>query len=429
MSRPTASRCCCWAATWCGRSAACASWSPGVPANPRRSLGTRGVKEGSVRALIVGGGPAGDAVAAGLRDAGFAGEVVLAGGEPELPYERPHLSKGYLLGTVSREKLGLRPGGQYRELGIELRVGERVADLGLERQTVELESGATIPWDILCVATGSSARRLPEFEHAHYLRELTDADSLKAELEPGGELNVIGAGFIGCEVAAVARRKGCAVHVYEALQQPLSQVLGPELGSYLAGVHRAHGVEMNLAAVATPELPPPVVVGVGSVPRTELAERAGIAVDRGIVVDVYGRTSTPGVFAAGDVTRFWSPLFEARIRVEHFQTAQRQGFAVGRAMGGAPDAYSEVPWFWSDQYDLNLQYAGAGLIWDEIVIRGTLSQPPFTVFYLSAGGLVAAAGVNDHHTVARARRVMQERARVTLDQLADPRFDLRRALA
>jgi 3-phenylpropionate/trans-cinnamate dioxygenase ferredoxin reductase subunit len=146
------------------------------------------------------------------------------------------------------------------------------------------------------------------------------------------------------------------------------------------------------------------------------------------VVDALGRTSAPGVFAAGDVTRFWSPLYEARVRVEHFQTAQRQGFAVGRAMAGATDVYSEVPWFWSDQYDLNLQYAGAGLPWDEVVVRGVLGQPPFTAFYLHAGTLVAAAGVNDHHTVARARRVMQARVPITRDLLVDPRFDLRRAL-
>jgi 3-phenylpropionate/trans-cinnamate dioxygenase ferredoxin reductase component len=354
---------------------------------------------------------------------------VLLGAEPELPYERPHLSKGYLLGTVPRVRLGLRPAEQYRELGVELRVGERVADLGLERKAVVLESSETISWDLLCVATGSAARRLPGFEDGLYLRELADADALKAVLERRGRLNVVGAGFIGCEVAAAATQHGCSVHVHEVLAQPLIRVLGPELGAYLAEVHREHGVEMHLGVTAVPALAAPVVVGVGSTPRTELAERAGLALEGGILVEEGGRTSAPGVFAAGDVTRFWSPQYEARIRVEHFQTAQRQGFAVGRAMAGSEDAYSEVPWFWSDQYDLNLQYAGAGLEWDEIVIRGPLGQPPFTVFYMRAGELVAAAGVNDHHTVARARRVMQERARVTLDQLADARFDLRRALA
>lgn len=270
-------------------------------------------------------------------------------------------------------------------------------------------------------------RRLPAVEGVLYLRELADANALRAVLEGHPTLSVVGAGFIGCEVAAVARQLGCDVRVFEALAQPLIRVLGPELGAYLAEVHRAHGVDMHLDASPLPELAAPVVVGIGSIPRTELAESARLAVEEGIVVDEHGRTTAPAVFAAGDVTRFWSPLYEARIRVEHFQTAQRQGFAVGRAMAGAEDAYWEVPWFWSDQYDLNLQYAGAGLTWDEVVVRGTIGQIPFTVFYLDSGRLVAAAGVNDHHTVARARRVMQERARVTLDQLADPRFDLRQA--
>jgi 3-phenylpropionate/trans-cinnamate dioxygenase ferredoxin reductase subunit len=354
---------------------------------------------------------------------------VLVGAEPEPPYERPHLSKGFLLGTVPRDRLRLRPAEQYRELDVELRLGERVADLGVERRAAELESGSTIPWDLLCIATGSSARRLPGFDDALYLRELADADLLLAELERRAPLNVVGAGFIGCEVAAAAIQRSCAVQVFEALAQPLLRVLGPELGAYLAGVHRSRGVNLHLGVEALPALLAPVVAGVGSVPRTELAERAGLAVEAGIVVDQLGRTSVPGVFAAGDATRFWSPLYEAQIRVEHFQTAQRQGFAVGRAMAGAEDPYSEVPWFWSDQYDLNLQYAGAGVPWDRIVIRGLLGRPPFTVFYLRDESLVAAAGVNDHHTVARARRIMEARARVMPDQLADPRFDLRRALA
>ena len=354
---------------------------------------------------------------------------MLVGAEPELPYERPHLSKGYLLGTVPRERLGLRPAQQYRDLGLELRLGERVTSLGLEQHTVELESGSGISWDLLCIATGSSARRLPGFDAGLYLRELPDADLLRSELDRRGHINVIGAGFIGCEVAAAARQWGCAVDVYESLAQPLVRVLGPDLGAFLAGVHRSHGVELHLGSETLPALSAPVVVGVGSVPRTELAERAGLAVEQGILVDELGRTDAPGVFAAGDLTRFWSPLYEARIRVEHFQTAQRQGFAVGRAMAGAEDTYSEVPWFWSDQYDINLQYAGAGLAWDQIVARGEVGKAPFTVFYLRDGGLVAAAGVNDHHTVARARRAMEARAAITLEQLADPGFDLRRVLA
>ena len=353
---------------------------------------------------------------------------MLVGAEPLLPYERPHLSKGYLLGTVPRDRLGLRPPEQYRELRVELKLGERVAALDVERHAAVLESGGTIPWDILCIATGSSARRLPGFDQAYYLRELADADALGRGLDQRRDISVIGAGFIGCEVAAVAVQRGCRVRVYEALGQPLLRVLGAELGGYVAEVHRTHGVDLHVGVETLPEMPAPVVVGIGSVPRTELAEGAGLRVEQGIVVDELGRTSAPGVFAAGDVTRFWSPLYEERIRVEHFQTAQRQGFAVGRAMAGAVEPYDEVPWFWSDQYDLKLQYAGAGLPWDETVTRGELARPPFSVFYLRGGRLIGVAGIDDHHTVARARRVMQARAAVTKDRLADPGFDLRRAL-
>jgi len=383
---------------------------------------------GTPRALIAGAGPAGDAVAAGLRDAGFDGEIILCGAEPVAPYERPHLSKGYLQGAVSVDRLALRPREQYRELHVDLMLGEMVVNLGLERRTAVLDSGRAVPWDRLCIATGSDARRLPSIPGAIYLRQLAQAEDLRGLIQRGERLDIIGAGFIGCEVAAVAVAKGCDVHVHEALEQPLLRVLGAELGAFLAKVHREHGVVLALNVESLSDLRGAVLAAVGSEPRVALAEVAGLDVDRGIVVDELGRTSASDVFAAGDVTRFFSPLYETHIRVEHFQTAQRQGFAVGRAMAGLREPYSEVPWFWSDQYDLNLQYAGAGLPWDETVIRGELGRPPFTVFYLRGGELIAAAGVNDHHTVARARHAMQARARITRRQLEDPSFDLRRAL-
>jgi 3-phenylpropionate/trans-cinnamate dioxygenase ferredoxin reductase subunit len=324
--------------------------------------------------------------------------------------------------------VGLRPREQYRELGVELLLGARVAELDIERRDIVLENGRRAGWDLLCITTGSSARRLDGFDDAIYLRELPDAERLLTVLERAERLHVVGAGFIGCEVAAAARHRGCRVTVFEALAQPLQRVLGTELGGYVAAVHREHGVDLRLGEAPSPNLEPPVVVGVGSSPRTELAVAAGIDVDGGILVDELGRTSAPDVFAAGDATRFWSPLFEERIRVEHFQTAQRQGFAVGRAMAGGAAPFGAAPWFWSDQYDVNIQYAGAGLAWDETLVRGSLGKPPFSVFYLRRGSMIAVAGINDHHTVARARRAMEARAAVTREQLADPAFDLRRAL-
>jgi 3-phenylpropionate/trans-cinnamate dioxygenase ferredoxin reductase component len=363
-----------------------------------------------------------------MRDAGFDGEIVLIGAESVPPYERPYLSKDYLWGTVGEDRLGLRPITQYRDLGVELLPGEPVAELGIEGQAVSLVSGRKIHWDRLCVATGSAARQLAGFEDGIYLRELPQARRLRTSLERREELSVVGAGFIGCEVAAAGVRRGCEVHVYEALEQPQVRVLGSDLGAFLAGVHRGHGVDLHMNVGSLPAMPPPVVVGVGSVPRVELAHAARLAIDGGIVVDEFGRTSAPDVFAAGDVTKFFSPLFETHIRVEHFQTSQRQGFAVGRAMAGAIEPYFEAPWFWSDQYELNIQYVGAPLEFDEQVTRGEIGKPPFTVFRLNGGRLMTVIGFNDHHTVARARRVMETRAEVTARQLADPSLDLRTLL-
>jgi 3-phenylpropionate/trans-cinnamate dioxygenase ferredoxin reductase component len=346
-----------------------------------------------------------------------------------VPYERPHLSKGYLAGSVPADRLALRPAQQYEELGVELVLGARVVELGLEPRTIVLESGATLRWDLLCLATGSEAKELPGLAGAMHLRELPDAERLRSLIAGHQALDIIGAGFIGCEVAAVAVQQGCAVTVYERSPEPLSLILGPELGGYLKDVHLAHGVDLHLGRRSLPRLENHPLVAIGSVPRTGLAEQAGLLVDGGIIVDKRGRTSAPDVFAAGDATRFFSPLFGTHIRVEHFQGAQRQGFAVGRSMAGASEPYLEAPWFWSDQYDLNIQYVGAALPFDEVVVRGEVGKPPFTLFRRRSGELVTAIGFNDHHTVARARRLLEARKSVTAQQLADPSFDLRRALA
>lgn len=360
-------------------------------------------------------------MAAGLRDGGWDGGITLIGAEAEPPYERPHLSKGFLLGSVPREKLPLRPAEQYRQLGVELRLGDGVVDLGVERRVARTESGTSIRWDVACVAIGSSPATLEGLEDALYLRDLEQAVAVRHLVRTASPLRIVGGGFIGCEVAAVAAQLGREVHVFEALEQPMLRVVGRDVGAYIASVHRAHGVALHLSTSAREA----DLVAIGSTPR----EMSGVPSDRGILVDELGRTAVPGVFAAGDVTRFHHPLYDARIRVEHFQTSQRQGFAVGRAMAGVMEPYREVPWFWSDQYDLNLQYAGAGLPWEEMVVRGQLGRPPFTVFYLGGGEPVGAAGINDHHTVARARRVMEACRKVTRRQLEDPAFDLRRLLA
>ena len=372
------------------------------------------------RVLVVGAGVAAHGAVVGLRRAGFAGEIAVVGREPHPPYERPYLSKRYLLHEVPRPQLFLPP------LDAALRLGEEVVELEPDRHTVRLAGGERLEYGAVLIATGARPRLLRGHEDAVYLRELEHADRLRALLDEGRPVEVVGAGFIGCEVAAVARLRGLAVTVFEALDRPLRRVLGPELGAWLGDVHRDRGVDLRTGVRDLPPLGPATLVAVGTEPNVELAAAAGIRCERGIVVDELGRTDAPDVYAAGDCARFWSPLFESHVRVEHYQTAHRHGTATGRAMTGEGAPFAEAPWFWSDQYELNLQYVGAGLPWDRSVVRGRLGQPPFTTFFLREGRLVGALGVDDGRTIGQVRRLMEARVDVAADQLADPRVDLKR---
>ena len=373
------------------------------------------------RVVIAGGGVAAHGAAMGLRQGGFDGEVVIIGRESHPSYERPHLSKRYLLRDVPRERLFLP------KVEAELRLGEEVVEIEPDAHAVRTAAGEPLRYWRLLVVTGGRSRRLAGHEDAIYLRELDDADHLLTVLDQDdGALEIVGAGFIGCEVAAVARTRGLAVTVYEALDQPLLRVLGPELGTWLAGVHRGRGVDLRTGTRELPSLGEDVLIAVGMQPNIELAKAAGIRCDGGVMVDEFGRTDAPDVYAAGDCSRFWNPLFEAAVRVEHYNTALRHGNAVGRSMAGEGRPFAEVPWFWSDQYDLNFQYVGAGLPWDETVVRGRFGTPPFTVFFLDAGRLVAALGVGDGRTIGQARRLLEGKTHVTADQLADVDVDLKR---
>jgi 3-phenylpropionate/trans-cinnamate dioxygenase ferredoxin reductase subunit len=362
----------------------------------------------------------------GLREAGYRGAIMLVGEEGLPPYERPPLSKGFLLGREDEARLWLRPREQYGELGVELLLANSVAEVDLTRHRVLLGTGGAVAYDRLLLATGAEARRLPGLEDGIHLRRLPDARSLKAALQAGPSLQIVGAGFIGCEVAAVAAALGAGATVFETLQQPMERVLGSRLGAYVAGVHRRHGVELRLGTGAPPSLRSPYLVAAGSTPRDELARRAGLRNDGGILVDEFGATDDPAVFAAGDVARFWSRSLGARIRVEHFQTAWRHGRSAGANIAGAGQPFDEIPWFWSEQYDLTIHYAGGGLPWDEMVIRGELGVPPFSAFFLAGGALRAVAGFNDSRTVSRARRLLELRVPVTRRQLEDPSVDLKR---
>lgn len=375
------------------------------------------------RVVIVGGGAAAHGAVTGLRGAGFRGEVLLIGQEPLPPYQRPPLSKGYLLGRVSRQELMLP------EVEARMRLGEEVVEISTEGRSVRLRSGDTIHYSRLLLATGARPRRLPADGRALHLRDLAQADHLRRLLSSANDLSVVGAGFIGCEVAAAARALDVPVALYETLAQPLLRVFGRELGAWLAEMHRSHGVELHTEVTELPELGPVTLVAIGSQPNVELAEAAGLRCQEGVLVDSFGQTSSPDVYAAGDCARFWSPALQAHVRVEHFQTALHHGEAVGGTLAGLERPFQEVPWFWSDQYALNLQYVGAALPWDETVVRGRFGEPPFTVFYLDQGRLRAAAGVDDGRTVSRARRLLASRIEPAADLLrevlADPAADLR----
>ncbi len=369
--------------------------------------------------VVVGAGAAAQAAVIGLRRAGFDGRVVMVGREPHPPYQRPPLSKRYLVGDLPRSAIF------FPTPDAELRLGVEVVEIDPDRHHVRLDTDEQLTYGRLLLAPGARPRRLAGYEDRHHLRELDDADRLRALLEAGVKLHIVGAGFIGCEVAAGARARGLEVVVYESLEQPLVRVLGAEVGAWLAEVHRSHGVDLRTGLSALPPLPPETLVAVGAEPNQELAAAAGIDCRNGILVDELSRTNLPDVYAAGDGTRFWSPLYEAAIRVEHFQTAIRHGEATGRSIAGQGRPFAEAPWFWSDQYDLNLQYVGGALPWDATLVRGRMGEPPFTVLYLREGRLVAAAGVNDARTIGQLRRLIEARVEVDPEQLADPAIDLK----
>jgi len=396
--------------------------------------------------VIAGANLAGGRAAEALRKEGFDGRVVLIGAEPDPPYERPPLSKEYLRGQLPREKIFIHKPGFYEKQRIELRLGVRATRLDLQERAVELESGERVPFDRLLLATGGRPRRLAvpgsDLGGIYELRTVADSERIAAELRPGRRLVVIGAGFIGAEVAASARTQGLDVSVLEMAPVPLGRALGEEMGQIYAEIHRERGVEL-LTGEAIERFEGNgrvervvgasgrvidcdfVVVGVGIDAATELAEQAGLIVDNGIVVDEYAETSAPGVFAAGDVARFHHPVLGERLRVEHWANAQNQGAVAAKNMLGRRESYVEIPWFWSDQYDLNLQYVGHATSWDEIVLRGDVAGRKFTAFYLKDGWLRAALAVNRFKDIRPSRELIKLGVGVEPAKLRDEDVELK----
>ena len=399
--------------------------------------------------VIIGASLAGATAAATLRQEGFDDDVILVGAERELPYERPPLSKHYLRGETSFEKALVRPAGFYAENRIQTVLGLRATRVNPRDRTVELDSGRDLHYDKLLIATGVRNRRPPipglTLEGVCDLRTVEDADALRRHIAAGRKAVVIGMGFIGCEVAASLRAANVEVVSIDPSPTPLFRALGKDVGLVVEGIHRDHGVEtIQGDAVTSFEGAGRVervctkrgrvidcdfaVLGVGVEPVVDLVEASGVDIRNGIVVDEYCQSSVPDIYAAGDVAHHYHPVLGRRMRVEHWQNAIQQGAAAARSMLGKHDAYKPVHWFWSDQYDVNLQYAGSHDTVDQVVVRGSLPRRDFLVFFLKAGRIDAIVAMNRGKDLRRAMPLISARPTVNAGELADENTDLRTLL-
>ncbi len=397
------------------------------------------------RFVIVGASLAGAKAAETLRKEGFEGSVALVGEEAERPYERPPLSKEFLRGEAGPEKLYVHADGFYEAQGIDLRLSSTVTSLDLGDQTVSLASGERLGYDSLLLCTGARPRRLTmpgaELPGVYYLRDMASSATLREAIKAAGRAVIVGAGWIGCEVAASARQLGAEVAIVEMGPLPLQKVLGPEMGRFYRDVHRDHGVEMHFgvapeaivgsAAAEGVRLVDGrtvsggiVIVGVGAEPRAELAAQGGLETGNGVLTDEYLETSRPGVFAAGDVANSFHPLFGERVRLEHWSAARNQGPAAARNMLGRHEPYSRVPYFYSDQYDVGMEYSGHAPSWDEVIFRGDVEAREFIVFWVKDGRVAAGMNVNIWDVSGDISDLVASRRAVDTQKLADPEVSL-----
>lgn len=399
--------------------------------------------------VIVGAGQAGGWTAKTLRDEGFDGRVVIVGDEPHAPYERPPLSKDVLLGEADKESCLLWPAGTLEGQDIELRLGERVASIDPEGRSLTFDGGETLAWTKLMIATGGRARRLDvpgaDLDGVFTLRSIADTEAIRPRLKEGATVLVVGAGWIGLEVAAAARKRGANAIVLEVGDRVCARALTPAMSEWIHALHLRHGVDIRLdtilqrfeghdrleRAVLQDETAIPcdiAVIGIGLVPNVDLAADAGLDVDNGIVVDETGRTSHPDIYAAGDVTNHPNALLGRRVRLESWENAQNQAIAAAKAMLGNPQPYAEIPWFWSDQYDANIQLMGLPLEWDETATRGDRDAGSFVEFYLKGGKLQGAAAINNPRDLRFTRRMMMSDRTFDPAALADPAVKLQALL-
>ena len=390
--------------------------------------------------VIVGASLAGAKAAEALREHGFDGRLVLAGSESERPYERPPLTKDYLRGESEREKVYVHPEGFYAEHEIELMTGATVTAIDPGESKVSFAGGADLSYDKLLLTTGSEPRRISvpgsELDGIYYMRTLADCDLLRERLDAGGRVAVVGAGWIGSEFAASARQKGLEVTVIDPLELPNERVFGSEIGAFYRDVHLQHGVKMLLGqgvegftgdgAVRVVRTTAGkqvecdfAVIGIGVAPRVSLAQDAGLEVENGVVADERLQTSAAGIYAAGDLASAWHPFFEQRIRVEHWANALNQGPAAAASMLGETAGYERIPYFFSDQYDVGMEYSGYAPSWDEVVFRGDRDGGEFVAFWLSDGRVVAGMNVNVWDVNEQVQELIRSRRRVDVAALTD----------
>jgi 3-phenylpropionate/trans-cinnamate dioxygenase ferredoxin reductase component len=391
--------------------------------------------------LIVGASLAGAKAAEGARTAGYDDRIVLVGGEPERPYERPPLSKDVLRGEQPPETARVHDEGYYDEHDIELRTGRTVEALDLGARHARLDGGETLAFTTAVLATGAEPRRLPlpgaDLAGVHYLRTLTDSLRLGDAIRGAQRVAVIGAGWIGSEVAASARQLGADVVMIDPEPLPLRRVLGDEMGEMFRALHADHDVDLRLGTGVIAlrgtgavdgvmlgdgrtEPADLVVIGVGVAPRVDLATDAGLNVDNGVVVDEHLETSAPGVYAAGDVASAFHRRYGMHLRVEHWANALNQGLAAGANAAGGRSAYTRLPYFFSDQYDLGMEYVGYGRPDDQLVVRGDLAGREFVAFWHRDGVVNAAMNVNVWDVVEDLKAIIDGARPVDPARLADP---------
>ncbi|MEV5409373.1 FAD-dependent oxidoreductase [Thermopolyspora sp. NPDC052614] len=395
--------------------------------------------------VIIGAGLAGAKAAETLREEGYTGRVVLIGAEQELPYERPPLSKGYLQGTAELGSVYVHDAAWYEDKGVELRLGVAAAAIDRDAREVVLADGSREPYESLLLATGATPRPLPvpgtDLAGVHYLRTIADSQALRAAFAHGGEVVIAGAGWIGLETAAAARLAGCEVTVVEPDPAPLYRVLGPEVGRVFQALHERHGVRFRFGAAVTGLRgdstvreavlstgdvlrADEVVVGIGVTPNVELARSAGLEVADGVVTDASLRTSDPAIWAAGDLAESFNPLLGRRVRVEHWANALNGGPAAARAMLGREVVYDRVPYFYSDQFELGMEFSGDITGHDEVVYRGSVERLEFIAFWLRGGSVVAGMNVNVWDVVGDVQALIRAGRSVDVKRLSDPEVPL-----